>query len=249
MAGHPHQVAQRFDELDDDQLRRQLVQANRVLAVYGVVDGWGHVSVRSNSRPDRFYLARSIAPATVDLADLRELDVATGETVGVGGSYLERHIHAGIYRARADVRAVVHNHAAALIPFGVTDVRLRPVSHVAGFLGGDVPVFEIRDEVGPASAMLVDTPELGDALARSLRDRPVVLMRGHGSSIAGPSLPHAVYRSIYAVQNARLQAEAIRLGPVTYLSDEEARLASATIDRSVERTWNLWISSVPPVAS
>ncbi|MEV0074067.1 MULTISPECIES: class II aldolase/adducin family protein [unclassified Amycolatopsis] len=228
----------------NDLLRRQLVQANHILAQHGIVDGWGHVSVRSDERDDRFLVARSVAPATVRPADVLELDVATGETVGEGRSYLERHIHAGIYRARPDVRAVVHNHAPALIPFGVTGTPLRPVSHVAAFLGEHVPTFEIRDTAGPASSMLVDSPELGDALAASLADATVVLMRGHGASVAATSLPHVVYRSVYAVQNAHLQAEAMRLGSVTYLSSEEAKLAAETVDSGVDRVWNLWAGSV-----
>jgi ribulose-5-phosphate 4-epimerase/fuculose-1-phosphate aldolase len=233
----------------DDQLRSELVIANRVLAAHGIVDGWGHVSVRSQVRPDRFLLARSIAPATVTEADVLVLEVATGEPVGGGRSYLERHIHAAIYRARPEVNAVVHNHAPALIPFGVTGVALRPVAHVAGFLGTGVPTFEIRDHIGPASSMLVDSPLLGDALATSLGDAPVVLMRGHGASVAGVSLPQVVYRSVYAVQNALLQAEAMRLGAVNYLSTEEARLAAATIDATHERVWNLWARSVEQSAA
>lgn len=230
-------------------LHATVVAANQVLARHGIVDGWGHVSVRSRQRPDRFVIARSVAPAQVTRADLLEVDVATADVIGEGRSYLERHIHAGVYRARPEVQAVVHNHAPALIPFGVTGVGLRPVAHVAGFLGAGVPVFDIRDELGPATSMLVDSPELGDRLARALGDAAVVLMRGHGATVVGTSLEQVVYRSIYSVQNAKLQAEAMRLGPVTYLSHEEAQLAAATIDGSLVRVWSNWVRTLPGRAS
>jgi ribulose-5-phosphate 4-epimerase/fuculose-1-phosphate aldolase len=218
--------------------------ANRLLAAHKIVDGWGHVSVRSQDRPDHFFLARSVAPAQVTDADLLELEVATGEVVGHGSSYLERHIHAGIYRSRPDVQAVVHNHAAALIPFGVTPVGLRPVAHVAGFLGAGVPVFDIRDARGSETSMLVDEPGLGDLLAGALMSAPVVLMRGHGATVVGNSLEQALYRSVYAVQNALMQAEAMRMGTVNFLSDGECRQAAATIDRSLDRVWDNWVQQL-----
>ncbi|HLU54887.1 MAG TPA: class II aldolase/adducin family protein [Pseudonocardia sp.] len=222
--------------------RTELVLANHILARHGVVDGWGHVSVRKPGAPDRFILARSLAPALVTEDDLLELDVATGETVDGGRSYLERHIHSGIYRARPDVTAVVHSHAPDLIPFGVTDTELLPLLHVSAFLGQGAPRFEIRDAAGPATGMLVDTPALGDALGAALGDAPIVLMRGHGVSVVGSSVREAVYRAVYARQNARAQLQTLALGgtPV-YLNRDEARLASANVDRSVDRVWDLWV--------
>jgi HCOMODA/2-hydroxy-3-carboxy-muconic semialdehyde decarboxylase len=230
---------------DEGELHRQLVVANRLLALHKIVDSWGHVSVRSQERPDRFFLARSVAPAQVTGGDLLELEVATGEVVGDGGSYLERHIHAGIYRARPDVHAVVHNHAAALIPFGVTSVALRPVAHVAGFLGAGAPVFDIRTATGSDTSMLVDNAGLGDLLAGSLLSAPLVLMRGHGATVVGSSLKQALYRSVYAVQNAVMQTEAMRLGDVSFLSEGECRQAAATIDRGVDRVWDNWVQELP----
>jgi ribulose-5-phosphate 4-epimerase/fuculose-1-phosphate aldolase len=229
----------------EGELLRQLVVANHLLAQHKIVDSWGHVSVRSQERPERFFLARSVAPAQVVGGDLLELEVATGEVVGDAGSYLERHIHAGIYRARPDVQAVVHNHAPALIPFGVTSVALRPVAHVAGFLGAGVPVFDIRDATGSETSMLVDNSGLGDLLAGSLLSSPVVLMRGHGATVVGSSLKQALYRSVYAVQNAAMQAEAMRFGEVNFLSEGESRQAAATIDRSLDRVWDNWVRQLP----
>ena len=228
--------------------RAELVTANHILAAHGIVDGWGHVSMRMPDAPDRFLLARSLAPATVTENDLLQLDVGTGEPVDGGSSYLERYIHSGIYQARPDVMAVVHSHAPDLIPFGVTATELLPLLHVSAFLGEGAPRFEIRDVAGPATAMLVDTPALGAALANSLGDAPLVLMRGHGVSVVGTSLPQAVYRAIYAAQNARVQLQVLPLGPVTYLGPEEARRAAETVDKGVARVWNLWAGEVTGAA-
>jgi ribulose-5-phosphate 4-epimerase/fuculose-1-phosphate aldolase len=125
-----------------------------------------------------------------------------------------------------------------------TPVGLRPVAHVAGFLGAGVPVFDIRDAIGSETSMLVDEPGLGDLLAGALMSAPVVLMRGHGATVVGNSLEQALYRSVYAVQNALMQAEAMRMGTVNFLSDGECRQAAATIDRSLDRVWDNWVQQL-----
>jgi HCOMODA/2-hydroxy-3-carboxy-muconic semialdehyde decarboxylase len=218
-----------------------LVTANHILANEGVVDGFGHVSVRHETRPDRFLIARSIAPALVTHDDIVELDLE-GETVDGSGrrSYLERFIHSEIYRARRDVAAIVHSHAPSIVPFSVTPAALRPIAHVSGFLGGGVPVFEIRDVGGDDTDLLVRNRDLGAALAAVLGSREIALMRGHGMVVAGASIKHAVYRAIYAELNARLQSEAMRLGAITYLSEGEARATQATQDATLDRPWELW---------
>ena len=156
-------------------------------------------------------------------------------------SYLERFIHGEIYRARPDVRAVVHNHSPSVIPFGVSTAPLRPLYHMSAFLGGGVPVFDIKTAAGGPSDMLVRNAALGRALAQTLGARPVALMRGHGAAVVGPTLPLAVFRSVYTEMNARLQAQAMALGgPVTYLDDEEARRAEASVAGTVGRPWELW---------
>ena len=223
-----------------------LVVANHILFNEGVVDGFGHVSVRDDRDPERFHLARSIAPATVRAKDIMEFDL-TGEPVNARGRkpYLERYIHSEIYRARPDVVAVVHSHSPALIPFGITGTGLRPVFHMGGFLGSGTPIFEIREAGGPATDMLVSNRGLGAALARSLGQATFALMRGHGAVAVGTSLKQTVYRAIYAEVNARLQAEALRLGPnITYLNDQEAVHAARTNDSVVDRPWGLWKSRV-----
>ena len=226
------------EELIDD-----LVSANHILYNEGVVDGFGHVSVRHPERPDRYLLARSLAPAVVQHADIMEFDLESNPIDARGRNpYLERFIHGEIYRVRPDVQSIVHSHSPAVIPFGVTPTPLKPVFHLGGFLGAGVPVFEIRESGGPETDMLIRTPALGVALAATLGPATYTLLRGHGSVAVGGSLKQAVYRAIYAEVNARLQAEALRLGPVTFLNPAEAANAAATNDPIVERPWALWKS-------
>jgi len=226
----------------DPSLVDDLVAANRILADQGVVDGYGHASVRHPADPQRYLMSRSIAPELVTAADVMEYDLDSTAVDPRGRtSYLERFIHGEIYRARPDVKAVVHNHSPSVIPFGVSTVPLRPLYHMSAFLVGGVPVFDIKRAAGGATDMLVRTPALGRALAQTLGERPVALMRGHGAVVVGDSLPRAVFRSVYTEMNARLQAQAMALGgPVTYLDDEEARRAEASVGGTTVRPWELW---------
>jgi len=222
-----------------------LVLANRILYAQGVVDGFGHVSVREDRHPDRFLLARNMAPALVIAEDIMTFALDGTPLGDVRVPYLERFIHGSIYRARPDVHAVVHSHSPAVIPFGVVSgVQLRPVFHMASFLRGAAPVFEIRAAAGPDNDMLVRDEALGDALARSLGDASVVLMRGHGSTTVGRSVQEAVFRAVYAEANARAQADALRLGAVTFLSDQEALRSSESNAGQIARAWELWSRSV-----
>lgn len=227
----------------DPALIEDLVAANRILYHQGVVDGFGHVSARHDKRPDHFLLARSMAPGLVAAADIMEFD-RDGNAVDPQGRilYLERFIHSEIYKAHPAVMAVVHSHSPAVIPFGVTSVPLRPIFHLSSFLALGAPVFEIREAGGPATDMLIRTPELGAALARFLDRAPVALMRGHGDVVVAASLREVVFRAIYTEVNARLEAEALRLGQgrVAFLNDEEAAGATATNAGVVGRAWELW---------
>jgi HCOMODA/2-hydroxy-3-carboxy-muconic semialdehyde decarboxylase len=187
-------------------------------------------------------MSRSIAPELVPAADVLEYGLDSEPVAAVGRtSYLERFIHGEIYRARPDVRAIVHSHSPSVIPFGVTGAPLRPLYHMSAFLSGGVPVWDIHAAAGD-SDMLVRTPALGRSLAQALGTRPVVLMRGHGAVAVGTSLPQVVFRSVYTEVNARLQAQAIALGGghVTYLSPEEAARAEASIAGTLGRPWELW---------
>ena len=225
----------------DAALLDDLVVANRILYDQGVVDGFGHVSVRHDKDANRYLLARSMAPALVTRDDILEYDLDSNPIDARGRvSYLERYIHGEIYKARADVIAIVHSHSPAVIPFADTAVPLRPMNHVAGFLGAGAPVFEIRDTAGAATDMLVRNASLGHALSATLGQQPVALMRGHGSVAVAQSIRHVVFRAIYTEINARVQADAMKIGTPMFLSPEEAAAAAKTNDGLVERPWSLW---------
>ncbi|UUX95447.1 class II aldolase/adducin family protein [Aquabacterium sp. J223] len=226
----------------DPALIDDLVDANHILGMQGVLDAFGHVSVRHDRSPAHFLLARNMAPAQVCREDIVSFEL-DGTPVDAGDRrvYLERFIHGAIYRARPDVMAVVHSHSPAVVPFTVSRrERLRPVCHMSGFLGGGAPVFEIRDVAGDGTDLLVRDDRLGRALAQVLGPSHCVLMRGHGSTTVGPSLKLAVYRAVYAEVNARIQSQALQLGDPQYLSAEEAQAAMASTEGQVDRPWALW---------
>lgn len=218
-----------------------IVAANRILAREGVLDGFGHVSARHPDDPNRYLLSRSRAPELVEAADIMVFDLDSAAQDGDARQpYLERFIHGEIYKTRPDVQSVVHSHSPSVIPFAASSVRLRPIYHMSGFLGGNTRVFDIRHRFG-CTDMLVRNGDHGAALAADLGERGVVLMRGHGFVAVGPSVPVAVYRAVYTEKNADLQQRAITLGgEVAYLDDEEARLAEATNRGVVGRPWELW---------
>jgi ribulose-5-phosphate 4-epimerase/fuculose-1-phosphate aldolase len=218
-----------------------LVAASRILAAHEVLDAYGHVSARSDKRPDRFLMSRSRAPALVSAADLMELDSDSEALRGdKRKGFIERYIHGEIYRARPDVMAVVHSHSPSVIPFGITRSRLRPVYHMGSFLWSGAPVWDIR-KVREQNDLLVRDRPLGHALARALGQCNCVLMRGHGMTVIGDSIPEAVFRAIYTEMNARLQLQATQLdGPIEFLSEEEGRRATASNRGTIERPWELW---------
>ena len=218
-----------------------LVTANHILYNEGVVDGFGHVSIRHPDDPGRYFLARSVAPAMVKREDILEFDLDSNAVDARGARpYLERFIHGEIYRVRPDVQAIVHSHSPSVIPFGATGTTIKPIFHLGGFLGSGTPIFEIRESGGNSTDMLIRSPQLGVALARTLGTASYALMRGHGSVAVGGSLKQVVYRAIYGEVNARLQSQALQLGTVTYLNAAEAASAAATNDQMVERPWELW---------
>ena len=219
-----------------------LVAAYRILAEHGVIDAYGHVSVRSAGDPKRYLLSRSIAPELVTHDDILEYDLESNPINPRGReSVRERFIHGEIYKARPDVNAVVHNHSPSVVPFSVTTIPMRPLFHMAAFVGEGVPNFEIRD-VEKGTDLLVKTPYLGQALAKSLGKSPAALMRGHGSVTVGESLPRAVGRSIYLEMSARMQLQAIAIagpeGKITYLDNSEIRASVPGQDYA--RAWPMW---------
>ena len=222
-------------------LIEDLVAASRILAMHEVLDAYGHVSARSDRKPGCFIMSRALAPALVKAADLMQLDADSEPLPGdKRKGFIERYIHGEIYRARPGVMAVVHSHSPSVIPFGVTRSRLRPVYHMGSFLWSGAPVFDIRKERTENDLLVRDRP-LGKALAGSLGDCNCVLMRGHGMTVVGESVPEAVFRAIYTEMNARLQMQAMQLeGPIEFLSDEEGRRSTASNRGTLERPWELW---------
>jgi ribulose-5-phosphate 4-epimerase/fuculose-1-phosphate aldolase len=218
-----------------------LVAASRILAQYEVLDAYGHVSARSDKRPDRFIMSRAVAPALVTAKDLMELDADSEALAGdKRKGFIERYIHGEIYRARPEVMAVVHSHSPSSIPFGVTRTKLRPIYHMGAFLWSGTPVYDIRKTREQNDLLIRDRP-LGEALAKTLGGCNCVLMRGHGMTIVGDGVPEAVYRSIYTEMNAKLQIQAGQLeGPIEFLSDEEGRRSTAANRGTLERPWELW---------
>jgi ribulose-5-phosphate 4-epimerase/fuculose-1-phosphate aldolase len=242
----PAQAAKKPPPDPRSQAIAEVVAANHILADQGVVDGFGHVSIRDPADPNKFFLARSMAPELVTSADVLEHDL-DGNTAAPANTklYLERFIHAEIYRARPDVMAIVHCHSPSLIPFGVTGVALHPLYHMSSFLGAGVPVFDIHKAANGATDMLVKTPELGKALAKLLGAHPAALMRGHGAVIVGRDVQQAVFRSVYTQLNATLQSQAMALGgkPI-YLDADEAKKSEETNSALVSRSWELWMRKI-----
>lgn len=231
--------------MDIDALRRELVTASHILAEHGVVDAFGHVSARDPDDAGRFLISRSLAPASVGADDLMRIDLDGVPLDDPRPAFLERFLHAAIYRVRPEVTAVVHSHSPSVIPFGiVASVPLRPAFHMCGFLGEGAPVFEIRDTAGDGSDLLIRSNALGAALAATLGQQAAVLMRGHGATVVGTTLRQAVFRAVYLEVGARVQLQAAALGTATFLTPAEAAAAAAANDGQVDRAWDLWAQAV-----
>lgn len=226
---------------DLNTLLKDLVVANRILAHQAVVNAYGHVSVRHPDRPERFFLAASRSPELVTLEDIIEFDLDCRPIDQRGRAiYIERPIHGGIYQARADVHSVIHNHSHAVIPFSVAKkVKLHPVFHTAAPMGAEIPIWDIRDKFGDTN-MLVNTMDQGHDLAKAMGQGSVALMRGHGCAVAGTSVYDAVHTAVFLQDNAKLQAEAMRLGEITYLSEGEIAKMTTHRQHRNSRAWEYW---------
>jgi ribulose-5-phosphate 4-epimerase/fuculose-1-phosphate aldolase len=226
--------------------RQDLAAASRILVDQGVFDAAGHVSMRHPQDPSHYLMSRSLAPQLVTADDIMEF---TLESEPVGGEarrpFIERFIHGEIYRARPDVMAVAHGHSASVVPFGLAGVPLLATYHNAAFIAAGVPVFDIRSKFGKTD-IVIDTTDKGAAMAQSLGDKAVVLLRAHGFVAVAPSLPAAVFRAIFTEVNARVQLKTMTLGAgkepgaFAYLDEEEGRKADAVNLATVGRSWELW---------
>jgi HCOMODA/2-hydroxy-3-carboxy-muconic semialdehyde decarboxylase len=231
----------------DAALLEDIVVGSRILADFGVLDGFGHVSARHPTNPNHFLMSRSLAPALVTADDIMEFDLDGNAVDGRGRTvFLERFIHGEIYKARPDVMSVVHTHSPGVIPFSVSKVPLRAMFHNPSFLAAGVPVWDIRKDFGETN-MLVGNSALGKSLAATLADKPVVLMRGHGDVAVGPTVKMAVFRAYYTDVNAKLQSQAIALGgEPNYLTAGEGEKADTTNFAVIDRIWNLWRMRILP---
>jgi ribulose-5-phosphate 4-epimerase/fuculose-1-phosphate aldolase len=223
---------------DKESLFSDLVAANRILADQGVVDGYGHVSVRHPTNPNHFYISRWLAPDLVTESDIVELDLncipVTGDQRKL---YSERFIHSEIYKVRPDVKSVVHTHAPTVVLMGVSGEPLVPIYHMTGFIGAGLPIFDIRKSFGMTNMLITDAAR-GKALAESLGNHSAALMRGHGGITVGSSLSHSVGRSVYLKIDAELQLQVLGR-KIESLAPEEARLAEAG-NQDFPKDWDLW---------
>jgi len=223
---------------DKASLLADLVTANHILQDQGVVDGYGHVSVRNPANPNHFFISRWLAPDLVTPADVVELDL---DCVPVNGDtrklYSERWIHSEIYRVRPDVKSIVHTHAPTVVLMGTINEPLLPIYHMGGFIGTGLPTFDIRKSFGMTN-MLINDAAKGKALAQTLGDKPGALMRGHGGITVGNSIMHSVGRSVYLKINAELHLQA-GSRKIETLAPEEAHLAEAG-NQEFPKDWDLW---------
>jgi HCOMODA/2-hydroxy-3-carboxy-muconic semialdehyde decarboxylase len=222
-------------------LLEDLAAASRILADQGVFDAAGHTSMRHPSQPGIFLMSRSLAPALVTAGDILELTL-DGEARDARGRapFVERFLHAEIYRRRPDVMAIAHGHSTSVIPFGLTDTPMRATYHNAAFLAAGVPVFDIREQFG-SSDIVISSRERGAALAEALGDKHVVLLRAHGFVAVGPSIQAAVFRAVFTEVSARVQLQAAALGgDIAALDEEEGRKADAINLATLGRSWELW---------
>jgi 3-hydroxy-2-methylpyridine-4,5-dicarboxylate 4-decarboxylase len=225
----------------------ELVIANHILYDQNAVDGYGHISVRNPANPNTFFLARSVAPSTVKVEDIIEFDMSGKALNGdTRVAYGERFIHSGILKNRPDLNSVIHGHAPPILPYGLTGTALKPVYHMSSFLGEGAPIFEIRNfaKPSPDTDMFISNVELGNALSQTMGLQYFVLMRGHGYAAGGDSIKKAVFRAIYAIQNASIQSEAMKMGQVQYLTPGEAAISQETIEKTIGRPWQLWTERV-----
>jgi HCOMODA/2-hydroxy-3-carboxy-muconic semialdehyde decarboxylase len=229
-----------------DYLIEDLVTGNRILAREGVVDSFGHISVRHPDDPQRYLLSRARAPDCIEKDDIMEfaLDGAPVDARG-RAPYLERFIHGALYEAQPDVMSVVHHHSESVIPFGVvSNMPIRPIFHMGASIGHEVPVWDSHDHFGD-TALLVENMDMGRDLAKLIGGGRAALMRGHGATVAGRSIRHAVYISVYLEVNARLQQRAMDMvtdmGEVKFLTPGEVdKAASRTGSYGINRAWENW---------
>ena len=226
-----------------DEARYALALANRMVAHEGVLDGFGHISVRHPGNPERYLLSRSRSPELIEPADILEFSLDSELlTKGDFLPYGECVIHGEMYKARPDVIAVCHHHSAAILPFCVTGVEMRPMNGLGSVMGATAPLWDSQDEFGD-TPMVLTTAEHGASLAKALGPHWMILMRRHGATVVGTTIQETVFRSIHSHRNAELQLRSLALGEITPLSKGEAAMANAYSlrERPMGRAWEYWM--------
>jgi ribulose-5-phosphate 4-epimerase/fuculose-1-phosphate aldolase len=222
--------------------REQLARANRVIANEGVLDAFGHVTMRHPADPGRYLMARSRGPELVQPEDIHEFTLDSQIVKPIKERlYSERVIHGEIYKTCPEVDAICHHHAPSILPFCISGMALKPVYHLGATIGAAAPFWDAREEFG-ATNLIVAKPEEGASLARALGTNWIVLMRRHGATVAGRTLEELTFRTIYSARNAALQIQAHALGQVSPLNAEETRLAGEfnLQPGPVMRAWEYW---------
>ena len=225
-----------------DHVRQEVAIANRILANEGIIDAFGHISMRHPTNPKRYFISRHRAAELVEPDDVLECDLDSKPVKATSVRlYSEMVIHGEVFKARPDVNSVCHHHAPSVLPFCATGVALVPLFHLGGTLGMKVPFWDSRDEFGDTS-LLVRTPEEGASMARALGPHFMVLLRRHGATLVGKSVRECVFRSIYTTRNAELQLRAMAIGTPQPLSPGETEMAGGHNlgGRGVERAWEYW---------
>jgi ribulose-5-phosphate 4-epimerase/fuculose-1-phosphate aldolase len=226
-----------------------LVLANRMLASkeLGILDAFGHVSVRNPANPGHYFISRYISAGVVTADDVIENDL---DSKPVGGprsdEYQEVFMHGEIYKARPDVMAVLHAHTPAIVAFTESSVALRPVINGGTFIGAGFPLHDIRT-FDPRET-IIRTPALGRSVAALLGSRPAILLKGHGIALTDSSLRNLVVRAYNLRVNAMIQQQALALGgTISYLEDSPESAApppSADANRAgaepYNRGWEYW---------
>jgi ribulose-5-phosphate 4-epimerase/fuculose-1-phosphate aldolase len=231
------------------QAKVELARANRIVANEGIVDAFGHISLRHPADPRRYLLSRSLAPELVEADDILEFTLDSEPVVPpTKRLYGERVIHGCIYQARPDVQAVCHHHSPSILPFCISGTELVPVYHLGGTIGRKAPFWDQRDDFGDTN-LLVIKPEEGASLARALGPHWIVLMRRHGATVAGTSLHELVFRTIYICRNAEQQLRAHTLGHVDALTAAECEGAGEYNLRPgpIARAWEYWSARLDKV--
>ncbi len=223
-----------------DDVKRDLVRGNRILANEEIVDAWGHISVRNPDNPDTYFLSRSRSPGLVTMDDLIEFNHDnTPVTPTDTPLYIERPIHGMTFQARPDVHSVIHHHCQEILPFAVTGCEMRPAIHTARAIGGAVPVWDITDKFGDTD-FLVTTNDQGHDLCTVLGESRAVIMRAHGATVAGESIPNAVNIALAMKRNAIAILDGLKLGTVEYLTQGQIDFVNETGYRAMrghDRAW------------